>query len=85
MKIYYNKKQLPELEFCGPNYKPDGARGLSKNYHLYFDPKLGNGLCAIRRIPCDCVECITMLYKPQISGIPLKKSTINLSPIVPIG
>ena len=68
--MYCNTNQFPELPFCGPNSKPRGARGLSNYYHLRFDPKLGNGICAILRIPCACVACTSMLYKPWISGIP---------------
>ena len=70
MKIYCNTNQFPVLLFCGSHSKPHGARGLSKHYHLRFDPKLGNGVCAIRRIPCACVACTSMLDKPWISGIP---------------
>ena len=68
--IYCNTNQLPALLFCVPHYKPHGARGLSKNYHLRFDTKLGNGVCAIRRIPCACVACTSMLDKTWIYGIP---------------
>ena len=39
---------------------------MSKNYHLRFDPKLGMGVCEIRRIPCACVTCTSMLDKPSI-------------------
>ena len=28
------------------------------------------GICTIFRIPCACVACTSMLYKPWISGIP---------------
>ena len=61
VKIYCNKNQFPELPFCGSHSKPHGARGLSKHYYLRFDPKLGMGVCAIRRIPCACVACTSML------------------------
>ena len=70
VKMYCNTNQFPELSFYGPHSKPHGARGLSKNYHLRFDPKLGNGIRAILRIPCDFVACTSMLDKPRISGIP---------------
>ena len=55
VKIDCNTNQFPELSFYGPHYKPHGARGLNKHYHLSFDPKLGMGICAIIRIPCACV------------------------------
>ena len=43
VKMYCNTKQSPELLFAGPHSKPHGARGLSKYYHLCFDPKNRNG------------------------------------------
>ena len=57
VKKYCNKNQFPALSFCGPHYKPHGARSPGKHYHLRFDPKLGMGVCAIRRITCACVAC----------------------------
>ena len=54
VKMYCNTNQFPVLSFSGPYSKPHGARGLSKHYHLRFDPKLGMEVCAIQRIPCDC-------------------------------
>ena len=68
-KMYYNTNKLPALPFCGPHYKPHGARGLGKNYHLRFDPKLAMVECAIIRIPCACVAYTSMLDKHWISGI----------------
>ena len=67
--MYCNTNQLPALSFCGPHSKPHCARRLSKHYHLRFDTKLGNGVCEILRIPCACVACTSILYKPQIYGI----------------
>ena len=71
VRMYCNKNQFSAVSFCGPNSKPHGARELSKHYHFRFDPKLGNCICAILRIPCPCVACTSMLYKPWIYGIPL--------------
>ena len=47
LKIYCNTNQFPGLSFSGPYSKPHGVRGLSKHYHLRFDPKLGMVICAI--------------------------------------
>ena len=69
-KMYCNTNQFPALPFCGPNSKAHSARGLSKHYDLCFDPKLSMGVCAIRRIPCACVACTSMLDKAWISGVP---------------
>ena len=68
--IYCKTNQFPELPFCGTHSRPHGTRGLSKHYHLCFDPKLINGICVILRIPCACVACISMLDKPWILVIP---------------
>ena len=68
--MYCNTNQFPALPFCGTHSKLHGERGFSKYYHLRFDPKLGNGVCAIHRIQCACVVCTSMLDKPWISGIP---------------
>ena len=73
VKMYCNTNQFPSLPFCGPHSKPHGARGLSKNYHLHFDPKLGMGVCSIWRIPCVCVACTSILDKAWIYGIPSDK------------
>ena len=73
VKMYCNINQFPELSFCISHYKPNGVRGLSKHYHLSFDPKLGNSVCAILHIPCACVACTSMLEKPCISHIPSDK------------
>ena len=47
VKKYCNTNQRPVLPFCGTHSKPHGARGLSKHYHLRFDPKIVNDVCAI--------------------------------------
>ena len=39
-KIYCAINQFTELKFLGPHNKPHGVRGLCKNYHMRFDPKL---------------------------------------------
>ena len=69
VKMYCNTSKFPELSFSGPHSKPHGARGLSKHYHLRFDPKLIMIICEIFRVPCACVTFASMLDKPLISGI----------------
>ena len=46
---------------------------MSNHYHLRFDTKLGNDICALRLITCACVACTSMLDKPWISDIPSYK------------
>ena len=73
MKIYCKTNQFPAFSFCGSQSKPHGARGLSKNYHLRFDPTLGHGVYVISCIPCAYVACTSMLDNPWISDIPSNK------------
>ena len=72
-KFIVIKNQFPALKFCGSHTKPHGSGGLSKHYHLRFDPKLGHGISIILRIPCACVAWTSILNQPWISGIPSKK------------
>ena len=65
--------QFVELLFCGTHLKPHGTRGLSKHYNLRFDPKLGNGICVILRIPSACVACTSMLDQTWIYVISTMK------------
>ena len=53
VKMFCNTNQFPSFPVYGPRTKPHGVRGLSKHYHMRFYPKLGHGICAIRRIPCS--------------------------------
>ena len=41
--------------------KPYVVHGLIRNYHLHFDPKLGQGKCEIRHIPCVYNSCTDQL------------------------
>ena len=83
MKIHCDTNQFKKLTFSGPHSKPHGVRGLSKNYHLRFDPNLGHGICSIFCIPFSCVECTIIPDQPWIYGTPLKKKHVNkLSQIV---
>ena len=75
------KSQFLELSFCGPHAKPHGARGLSKNYHLGLDPKLGHGTCEMRRISCACISCTTMLNTQWDYDIEPNKQT-RYQPVV---
>ena len=59
--LYCNTNKFPALPFCVPYSKTHGARGTNNNYHLLFDPKLGNGVCSIQSIPCARVSSTSML------------------------
>ena len=67
--MYCDTNQFLTLPFCDSHPKPHGARGLGNHYNLRFDLNLGHGICEIRRIPCTCVSCTSMLDKPWISGM----------------
>ena len=44
VKIFFNTNHFPSFPFCVPHTKPHSVRGLSNNYHIPFDPKLGHGI-----------------------------------------
>ena len=73
VKMFCNANQFTSFQFCGPHKKPHGIRGSSKNYHMWFDPKLGHGICTICLIPFDCVEFKYMSDKPWVHVFPQQK------------
>ena len=38
-------------------------------YHIICDPELGEGFCAMRRIPCACYGCVEQLSKPCLPNL----------------
>ena len=60
---------MPIIIIFWSTFQTSWRKGLSKNYHLSFDPKLGMGVCAISSIPLACVACTSILEKYWISGI----------------
>ena len=37
---------------------------MKQFYHIRLDPDLGEGFCAMRRIPCACSGCVEQVSKP---------------------
>ena len=73
MKMYCGTNQFPELKCVWRYKKSHGARGIGKNYHICFDPKVVYDTYAIRRIPCDGNFCAYIIDKPWISGLPAQQ------------
>ena len=47
--------------------KPYVVHGLIRNYHLQFGPKLGQGECEIKHIPCvyhSCTDNLDFIWIP---------------------
>ena len=38
-------------------------------YHIRCDPELGEGFCAMLRIPCACSGCVVKLSKPWLPNL----------------
>ena len=57
VKMCFSTNQFSSLSFCGPHTEPHGVRGLSKHYHMLFDPNLRHGTLSLIRIHCACAEC----------------------------
>ena len=67
--MYFTTKYFPRFPFFGTPNKPHCVRGLSNRYHMRFDPKLGQGNCAICRVPCVCTKITSMLDKTRTPGV----------------
>ena len=67
-RIFCDTNHFLSLPFCGTHINPHGVEGLSKNYHMRFDTKLGHGICTIFQIPCACDKFTYMSYKPWTPG-----------------
>ena len=63
VKVSFASTKFTALTFFVPHEKSHGVRGLIKHYHLQLEPKLDNGKCAIKRIPCACNVCTNMSDK----------------------
>ena len=59
-------------------------------YHIRCDPDLGEGFCAMRRIPCGFTRCVEQLSKPCLPNLEknqqprygIKPETCNYSSIL---
>ena len=45
-------------------------------YHIRCDPELGEGFCAMRRIPCACSGYVEQLSKPWLPNLRWGKTTL---------
>ena len=70
VQIYCTTNQFTQLELFGTNNKQHGALVLVKHYCMCFDPKLRDGTCEIRRIPCAFTQCTYMLDKTWATCVP---------------
>ena len=48
-------------------------------YHIRCDPELGEGFCAMRRIPCACSGCVEQLSKPWLPNLEKPNNHVMLS------
>ena len=48
-------------------------------YHIRYDTKLGEGFCAMRRIPCACSGCVEKLSKPWLPNLENPNNHVMLS------
>ena len=71
--MYCAKNQFPEFQLFRPHNKIHVARGLAKHYHVHFDPRLGYFTCTIRKIPCACSFCTSILDQTQIPDMPAQQ------------
>ena len=61
MKIIWNNKLFSSLNVINGKTSPYASKGVLRNYHYRYYPKLGPGIVVIRIIPCSCHACTTIL------------------------
>ena len=71
--MFCDATQFLSFKYVSPYTKPNVVRGLSKHYHMLLDPKLWQVICSIRQITCACFECMSMVDKPWVPGLPTHK------------
>ena len=65
----WTKSKFPKLKIAKNKEKIRDSSSVLSHYHYRFDPRLGHGKCAMRRIPCLCDQCCEMLDKKWIPGV----------------
>ena len=65
---------FPLLNFIKGKILPYGRKVIIIHYHYRLDPKLGPGSFGIRRFPCSCHACTTILSLSWYSKI---KEAVN--------
>ena len=69
IKMGWCSKHFPNIAVVEGKKKIRGSSTVLSHYHYRADPLLGEGKCAMRRIPCACLECTNQLSKPWIHGV----------------
>ena len=68
-----NKVKHTDLKKVAIGFHSGKKNGLMMHYNLRFDPDLGTGWAAVRRIPCACDACIEQLKLPWNRQLNLKQ------------
>ena len=63
------QKKNPSLNVIIGKTDTYGIKGVLRHNHYMSDPKLGQGVVDIRRIPCSINACTTQLCLPWVSKI----------------
>ena len=61
IRIIWNNKLFPSLNILNGKTSPNESKEIQRHYHYRSDPKQGPGIVEIRKIPCICHACITIL------------------------
>ena len=52
---------------------------MKQFYHIACDPELGEGFCAMRRIPCACSGCVEQVSRPWLPNYEKTHNHVMLS------
>ena len=63
-----DKVKFPKLNIANGRNKVYGSGTVLSHYHYRFDPRIGHGKRAMRRILCLCKHCLDTLDKNGVIG-----------------
>ena len=63
LKMVWLTKLFPNIKISKGMIKIKGSSTVLSHYHYHMDPCLDKGKCAMRQIPCACIEYINKLEK----------------------
>ena len=69
LKMGWLTKLFPNIKIAKGKIKIRGSSTVLSHYHYCMDPCLVRGKCAMRQIPCACIECTIQLEKQWVHSV----------------
>jgi len=69
LKMTWTQSCFKSIKVADGRSKVCGCETVISHYHYRVDPKLGEGKCLMRRIPCLCQACNSQLKRKWLPGV----------------